>query len=548
MSKDNTMASGTMRAAPDLSRYPMLDHEQIGHLRHIHNLVSQEDNDWDGMGSAQWGQETSDSYRYQFAQMSYCLGFAHFHHLPAAPGAFRPTFEQAIRKMQLPEVWAYWNGTSKGSRVTDPDIVELREGWRDPIVKENIMYSGRLFAMLGMHSMLFDSDRYDEPGAISLRWEPMFQGLGPEVYEYSYSSIADNLYWQMAETGWYGVVCEPNCLFIVCNQFAILGFRFLDLRRGTSVAEEVTRAFTDAWHKRGMLDEDGEYWRIWLVKQDRPLQLAGGAGSQWTALNMNAWNRELVHKLYPEQIRDMIRRSADGLVTLMPPPATAELRRARRENRAPLMPDGGTDYQWSSPSFGYTAACMAELGDTENLRGMLAHADRYMTPTWRDGGLYYPRNDTSYDADGNLVYMDRLTGNAMLGYARLNVTDGLWKMYNEPWGPEHFRQPNLARLDGRADVARAWYDPTESLLALTLRPVQQDSAAIQMEIANVRSGRNWTLFLDGSPVVTSDGRDTLDVLDTSKVGAHYVGNALVLNCTLRAATDLALSLHGTAIY
>jgi hypothetical protein len=535
MSAGNTLA-------PDISRYPVLDDKQIGHLRHIHNLVAQQDNDWDGMGSAQWGQETSDSYRYQLTQMSYCLGLAHFHHLPAAPGAFRPTFEEAVRKMQLPEVWAYWNETSKGSRTTDPDIVALRAGWRDPIVKENIMYSGRLFAMLGMHSMLFDSDRYDRPGAISLRWEPMFQGLGPEVYEYSSSSIAENLYWQMAETGWYGIVCEPNCLFIVCNQFAILGFRFLDLRRGTSVADEVTRAFTDAWNKRGLLDEDGEYWRIWLINQNRPLQLAGGAGSQWTALNMNAWNRELVHKLYPDQIRDMVRRSPDGLVSLLSPPETARLRQARRDNRAPVRHDH-TDYRWDSPAFGYTAACMAELGDTENLRGMLAHADQHMTPTWRDGGLFYPRNDTSYDADGNLVYMDRLTGNAMLGYARLNVTDGLWQMYNQPWGPDHFRQPNLARLDGRADVARAWYDPAESLLALTLRPVGPDSAVIRMEIANVRSGRGWTLFLDGTPVLTSDGRDALDVLDTSKIGAHHAEEALVLDCTLRAATDFALRLH-----
>jgi hypothetical protein len=56
---------------------------------------------------------------------------------------------------------------------------------------------------------------------------------------------------------------------------------------------------------------------------------------------------------------------------------------------------------------------------------LVAHADRHMAPTWDNDGLYYPRNDRSYDANGNMVFMDPLTGNVSLAYARLNVGDGL---------------------------------------------------------------------------------------------------------------------------
>ncbi|WP_370935106.1 hypothetical protein [Amycolatopsis sp. cg13] len=494
-----------MLAAPDISGYPALDDFQAGHVQHVRNLVAQQDNEWANMGSMLWGQEWTDAYRYQLTQMAYTLGFAHFHHLPAAPGAFRPAFEEIIRKMQLPEVWAYWRETSRGSIRNNPDITELREGWRDPVFKENIMYSGRFFAILGMHSMLFDSDQYDRDGALSFRWDPLFQGLGPEVYEYSLSSLADNLYWQMAEQGWYGIVCEPNCLFLVCNQFPILGFRFLDLRKGTSVAEEVTQAYQAAWDKRGILNEYGEYWRLWLVEQNRPEMPLEGGGNAWTALNLNAWSRDLVHRLYPDQIRDEIRRTPDGLVTLAEPTATLEARKARAAGREPEF-TRDLDFTWRAPAFGYVAGCMAEVGDAENLRGLLGYADAYLNPIWENGGLFYPRQDRSFDENGNLIFMDRLTGNAMLGYARLNVPDGLWKMYHHPWTAEHFREPQVTRIDGAAEVLRAWYDREKSLLALTLRPVAGKPTDVTLRISNAEAP--WKLFRDDVFAADSAGTGT----------------------------------------
>ena len=34
----------------DLSKYPKLSPEQLGHLRHFHNLASQIDGEWNHMG------------------------------------------------------------------------------------------------------------------------------------------------------------------------------------------------------------------------------------------------------------------------------------------------------------------------------------------------------------------------------------------------------------------------------------------------------------------------------------------------------------------
>lgn len=529
--------------SPSVDHYPKLDDQQAGHVRHILNLVDQLDHDWDGMGGPVPGQELTDSYRYQLTEMTYALGFAHFHHMPAAAGVFRGAIERMIHKMQLSDVWSYWNETSRGGTLLDPDLTELRDGWRDPIVKENIMYSGRFFAMLGMHSMLFDSDQYDELGAISLRYAPKLHGMGPEVFEYSISSLSEVIYWQMVESGFLGIVCEPNALFVVCNQFPILGWRFLDLRKGTTTADEVTRAFTDAWDKRGMLDPNGDYWRFWLEKQEVPVQLLGGASSQWTALNMNAWNRELVHSLYPDQIADNIRRTSDGLLTLAEPTVMVETRTARKEGREPAFARDLT-YEWDQSEFGYTVACMAEMGDEQNLQDMLTYAEKHLNPTWRDGGLFYPRSDTSFDDQGRYIYMDRLTGNAMIGYARLNVPDGLWKMYHEPWSGAHFAQPYLREISGRADVLRAWFDADDGVLALTLRPVHGgDAAEVELTLGNIDAASEWVLHHDKIAVARLGTGGVVEIRGGSPVNMSVSGGGVTLTLSVSRETELVLTRH-----
>lgn len=527
----------------DCESYPELDDKQLGHLRHVENLAWQSDGDWDHMGSLKAMQEWVDSYRYQLAQMAYAVGFAHFHHVPAAPAAFQPLFERLIHKLLLPEVWVYWRETSRSGVRVDPDIEELREGWTDPVAHENIMYSGRLYAVLGMHSMLFDSDRYNEPGAIAFRWEPIFYGLGPEVYEYTFDSLTDVLYWQMVESGYLGIVCEPNCLFLVCNQFAILGFRFHDLRTGGSMAEEVTSAFVDAWEKQkgGFLDEYGDYWRFWLLRQERPVYSLQGATSAWVGLNMNSWNREFVAEHYPAQIADEIEVLDDGTVTLVAPTVAHERRLARFEERAPRF-DVDTDFVWGYPAFGYTAAWMSEVGDAEKLEGMLRHADKYMNPTWERGGLFYPRNDRSWDAAGNMTYMDRLSGNAMVAYARLNVKDGLWSMYNEPWGEDHFREPCLVDLADQVRVRRGWYDEATRVLVVTAEPERAPSTRARFEFANIAPESTWDLFVDGEFAASgAPGHVDRRALEDSVV-VEMVGDRLTVEMVLPQRSTLAVQL------
>ena len=214
-------AAPAQRLQLDLSKYEKLEILQAGHIRHTHNLVSQLDGQWNHMGGQESLQEYFDSYRYQLATMTYAVSLAHYHRLPAARSVFKPLIRQLIHKMLLPDVWAYWYNSSQSGNLIDPGRTELRPPCPDPVCKENIMYSGHLLLMTSLYAMLFDDNEFEKPGSLTFKWEPMFWGLGPQKFEYDNGSLQEIIIKEMEQNGWVGVCCEPNAVFIVCNQYPV---------------------------------------------------------------------------------------------------------------------------------------------------------------------------------------------------------------------------------------------------------------------------------------------------------------------------------------
>jgi hypothetical protein len=144
---------------------------------------------------------------------------------------------------------------------------------------------------------------------------------------------------------------------------------------------------------------------------------------------------------------------------------------------------------------GWVAAWAAEMGDRATLDGVVAHADRYMSPTWSGGALYYPRNDTLTDADGNRTEIEPMTGNVLLGYARLNVPDGLHELYQHPWGQEHHAEPALTEVGRDVEVSRAEVLAGVLHARLRRRGVDDDGAVV---LGRVPDGAR--LRIDGQEV------------------------------------------------
>lgn len=465
-----------------------LNDRQVGHLRHFANLSRQPVNDWSMMQGRGTGQDDFGGYRFQLAYMAYAMALAHRHRLPAAPGAFKPVFERFMDKMLLPEVWMYWTRVSRGGSVFNMHLADqLSEDW-NPVGRDNIMYSAYVQSMASLYNYLFGDDRYAAPGALSFKYWSFFWGGGERRFEYDQNSLNEHIYWQMVESGYLGVACEPNCVFQICNQPAILGFRMHDLVNDGSRAAEVTEAYQKAWAQFGRLDSKGHY-NMMMAQDTRAVRENLGPSpwvDAWCGTLMNMWNRDFVHQHYPSQIRDWMIEGIDGAMSV------------RSADRPEIM---GQKVVNDDSDFGWAATWASEMGDAETLQGLLAHAERFMNPTWRNGGCYFPRNDTMEDGHGNRTLVEPMTGNVLLGYASLNVPDGLWRLYNEPWGPDHHTNPALVRVDDEVDVPQAHFDAASRELRFKLKPCDGGRGlSRKVVIGRLSNHGSWVLTCSGSTV------------------------------------------------
>lgn len=484
--------------------------EQLGHLRHFDNLSRQLPNDWSLMQGKGTRQEDFGGYRFQLAYMAYALALTHRHRLPAAPGLFQPTIQRLIDKILLPEVWLYWRDVSRGGSVFNAHLAgSLSEQW-DPVAQDNIMYSAYVQSMALLHDHLFDSDRYAAESSLTFRHWSFFWGGEEKRFAYDRESLNEHIYWQMVSNGYLGVACEPNCVFQICNQPAILGFRLHDLITGGHRAEEVVNGYERAWADFGRLDESGHY--NMLVIEDSKTVVPNAVPlpwvDAWSGALMNMWNREFVRANYPRQIKQFLREGSAGTLFVDPPPPRDVM---------------GHRVISDTCEFGWVAAWMSEMGDDSALQGLLAHADRFMNPTWQDGGLYYPRNDIRADEHGNRVEIEPMSGNVLLGYARLNVPDGLWGLYNEPWERAHFDEPAVTAVDRNVEVSRA--EVVDGALQTRLRRVPGLPGDGTVTISRVAGRGRWTVSAEDRPIAQIDDT-TASPADTLQVR----GSEIVLRC------------------
>ncbi|SCO49151.1 SCO2-Protein involved in stability of Cox1p and Cox2p [Fusarium fujikuroi] len=451
LDQDSTMAES----------HGKMSKKQVASIRHIGNLARQLKGDWSNMMGRMDLNDGFGAYRFQLAYSFYALALAHFHRLPAAPGLFKSTMEKMINKMLSPDCWYYWRDASTGGGIAR---TPRTEGWVDPVTKDNIMYSAYVQTMTLLYNSLFDD-----------------------------ASINDKVYWNMVESGFLGVACEPHCVFQICNQPPILGFRLSDALHGTTTAQEVTSGYVKAWEEfGGSLSQNGGY-NTFVSTHNKMLYPSRGTGGDcWAALLMHAWRPQFVEDNYQKKRDEMIERLNDGTISLKLPEITS--------SASPVPPD-----TFAVDAFGWVAALAAEIGDEEVLHGMLAYADKHFSPVIMNGGLWYPRRDDILDANGHYVQNTPMQGNAILPLARLNVSKGFQRLYENPWGPNnrHYSEPALDEVGQTVDVYRAVFLPKENILRFDIA-VFEPGAKGKVELTRVFNRGDWALFCDTRKVAWGD--------------------------------------------
>jgi hypothetical protein len=501
---------------------PLLDDKQAGHIRRIQKHATQLPDDWSGMMGRSSLQEDFGALRFQLAYMAYALALAHVHRLPAAPAVFRKPYDRLLQKMLSPDVWTYWHYVSTGNGPLNKSLGELPAQW-NPVETDNIMFSAYVQSMALLYHYLFDDPKYAAEGALTFHLQPLFWGAGGQRFAYDERKLNEHLYWTMVQKGYLGIACEPNCVFQICNQVPILGFRMHDLVYGGDIAKEVTDGYQRAWSDFGIVDASGHYN---IVVQERERALVSREplpwADFWLGALMHAWHPDFVKEKFPGHIRRWSREGPDGTLWI-----------------APAIPPVGYGKELTGArDFGWAAACASEVGDTETLERLLAYADRFLNPVWDDSAYFYQRRDGWFDEQGRLAAMDPHTGNALMAYARLNVQDGLRKLYDGPWDKRHFAEPALIDMPDDLDVRGAIFDSDARTLTLGLRAGAAPHA--RLTVGNVWNRGDWTLRIDDDQVAQGTSREPSG---DGSVAVRREVDTLVIECPLTSAATVRIAWH-----
>lgn len=222
---------------------------------------------------------------------------------------------------------------------------------------------------------------------------------------------------------------------------------------------------------------------------------------------MNTWNSDLVRAGFTKQSAGFITK-IDGQVELQHPIVANAYRaiiaeqqvspkKALRKAREYYKSNHGSpSFPYNEPTFGYVIQWLSELGQNEELEGLLAYADTHLNATWDNGGLFYPRNDQATDSDGAWTHMDPFSGNAAIGYARLNVEDGQKKMWERPWTKEYLAtQPWIDGLDFSqgVDCLRGVWDKWAAAMIVTVREWAGKGTRLGFVVRGLPAG-TWMLY------------------------------------------------------
>ena len=249
---------------------------------------------------------------------------------------------------------------------------------------------------------------------------------------------------------------------------------------------------------------------------------------------MNAWNPEIVTTLSSKQLPGFV-TNINGRVRLQPALVAKHFRQLTADSsttsdrdkltkaidlaKTELSSSKPPPFPYTKPCFGYVAQWLSELGQTELLDGLLTYADQELNPTWENGGLYYPRNDTPFifsDRDDDIegvkwTHISPFCGNAAIAYSRLNIKDGQRKMYEKPWTREHLsRTPYIDNLEFASkhhgvSVLRGVWDENEQALILTVRGWDFEGRECPEKVSVEPAARQlaagvWAVYVQGKLV------------------------------------------------
>jgi hypothetical protein len=292
--------------------------------------------------------------RYQVNFISYALSTVAYAYLPALDGYLAAAQRNLVAKQRDHRIWRYWALESLWGH--------LRAG-RDPIARDNIMFSGFLAAQMAFARSGLGIADYDAPGSLRLEHPS-------GVFAYSLPEIVEVMAHQYRLAPYGLLACEPNWIYPICNLITASAIRAADAQYGTRHWEAIAEKFRHHL-ETDFTTADGRLLAFRSSLTGLGTAALGGAGVQaFQCLFLNATFPELAARQWCR-----VRHALTG----------------PRQRRALWPVDVGNYGLTRAASYAMTAAAAAEMGDTEIATRMLDLLDAEHPAQLSDGVVHRDR-------------------------------------------------------------------------------------------------------------------------------------------------------------
>lgn len=218
----------------------------------------------------------TSSLRYQLNFAQYALALLQYSHAPAFQGYLSEGQKNLILKMTDKKAWKYWKPENMwGNLDTNPD----------PIVRDNIMFSGYLGVMLGTYATATGDNYFNEKESLKFTYDDKTE------FVYDLPSIAKVLHKNFDKAPLTLFPCEPHWVYTMCNAFGLNALLLNDRINGGNKFGDIKDRFEKSLSEEFM-SADGGF--ITIRSSAWGISLPTSLGE----IN-DAFVNFLVHPLYP---------------------------------------------------------------------------------------------------------------------------------------------------------------------------------------------------------------------------------------------------------
>lgn len=340
----------------------------------------------------------------------------------------------------------------------------------DPVIHENIMYSGHLAMLIALYESISGDFKYTEKGWY-FKWDN-------QSIHYDTNRLMAVILNQVESDESGGVACEPNSIFVICNNHHRIAYVLHDAIHSTNFSSSNAKwehwlikhgRAPDIWPNR-----DYRYFRIIYYKPAHLwIPIYGTSGNDaWALAFMNTW-------ISDKQL------AFDGYQQMLKSKEWEKVNEDQQYLNAGLFGRISQLNTWLASSLFLSVENQFLNGRSQKGSDVLNWFEKNFAGFYKENSYTYKINDTQYQI--------WTTANLLLSMVTDKETFD--EMYNFPFYVKHFNEPELINVDyPNLHVKYAFYNRTVNSLGFGLiTDGKVDVSNASFNVANVVSFKNATL-------------------------------------------------------